>query len=172
MDILSLDLARMTGFARGKPGDKPIYGTVELRKRGEPNGLAPGALGRWLRDHVRERGKPDLLICEHWMSPKAQKSTSIIEDSLRLNGAVHAVAGVYGIEVVEPYPATVRAMVCGKANAGDRDSTKRLVIDSLILRGLVPKEFRDEDAADAIAGLVYAHAVFGRRDSSFALTAR
>jgi Holliday junction resolvasome RuvABC endonuclease subunit len=95
-----------------------------------------------------------------------------MEDSLRLNGAAHAIAGVYGIEVVEPYPATVRSQVCGKPHAGDRKSTKKLVIDTLILRGLVPKTFRDDDAADAIAGLVWAESNFARRDSSFALTAR
>lgn len=171
MDILSLDTARVTGFARGVSGQKPFYGSVMLRKSGEPNGLAPGALGRWLRDHVREHGKPDLLVVEKWMSPKAQKSVSIIEDSLRLNGACHAIAGVYGIEIVEPYPSTVRAQVCGKANAGDRASTKLLVINSLIARGLVPRGFKDDDAADSLAGWVWAEANFARRDSSFTLTA-
>lgn len=171
MDILSLDTARLTGWARSLAGQKPIYGTWELRKRGEPNGLALGELGRRLRDHVREHGKPTLICIEKWMSPKAQKSVSIIEDSLRLNGAVHSVAGVYGIEVVEPYPATVRSQVCGKPHAGSREETKALVIQSLIFRGLVPRDFKDTDAADAICGLIWAESNFARRDSSFTLTA-
>lgn len=172
VDILSLDTARRTGWARGRAGQPLIYGTWELRKRGEPNGLALGELGRRLVKHVREHGKPDLMVIELFMPSGAQKSEDQVNDSRRLNGAANAIAGVYGIEVVEPRVQTVRAQVCGASGAGGREQGKQMVIDNLILRGLVPKDFKDADAADAICGLIYAEANFARRDSSFTLTAR
>lgn len=172
MDILALDLARITGWARGKSGEKPRYGSVPLRKPGEPNGLAPGALGRWLRDQVRENGKPDLIAIEKFLASRAQKSEDQVNDSRMLNGAVQAIAGVYGIEVTEPRVQTVRAEVCGTSRAGGRAEGKQMVIDTLVLRGLLPRGFQDDNAADALAIWVWAESNFARRDSSFALTAR
>ncbi len=159
MKLLALDLGRSLGWCLGDSGVIPASGSLLLRKRDDANALAVGALGRWLRDCVRQKGKPDMIIVEHWMSPKAQKAVAIIEDSLRLNGAVHAIAGVYGIPVAEPYPATVRSQVCGKpyaegesARTGRKMSnTKWLVIDAMVFRGYLPKGCEDDDRADASA---------------------
>ena len=179
--MLFLDLARVTGYCRGRAGTPPISGSIVLRKTGEPNGLAPGALGRWLRDHVRKFGKPDLIGIEAWMSPRAQKHVAIIEDSLRLNGAVHAIAGVYGIEITEPAAATVRKAVCGHANdpgetrVGGRmmKNSKLMVIRNVIMRGLLPADCLDDNRADAVAGWVYLEAMFARvPPATFSLTAK
>lgn len=158
VDILALDLATKTGWARGVSGSKPLSGSVKFGK----DGLGPGQLGVWLRDHRREHGIPDLIVIEKWINPHAQKHFKPIEVGLRLNGAVHALAGVYGITVAEPSVQTIRAAVCGRSNAGNREDTKAMVIQNMILRGLLPTGCRDDDRADSLAAWVYGEAVYGR----------
>ena len=179
MRILALDLGRRFGWCRGEAGTIPESGSDTLRSPDDPNGLALGALARWIRDSVREHGKPDLMIAEHWLPPAGQKHSAIIEDSLRMNGACHAIAGVYGITVLEPYAQTVRFVVCGRANvpgesvrAGKKlSNTKLMVIDNVILRGMLPKGNLDHDRADAIALWIWAESVHARMaPKTFALT--
>lgn len=170
MRLLFLDTARKCGFAYGDAGTVPASGSIALREPGAQNALALGALGRWLRDHVRTHGKPDLIGVEHWMAPGAQPSGKAVEDALRLNGAVHAIAGVYGIPVTEPYPSTIRSQVCGKVSVPGQSkrggktlsNTKWLVIDTVALRGLLPKDSTDDNRADAVAGWVFLEANFSR----------
>lgn len=164
-----LDLGRLTGYCYGDAGTVPTSGSVVLRKTSEDPALGLGRLARWLRDHVKVNGKPDLLGIEHYMPTRgADGHTNIhsVEYALRLNGAVHAVTGVYGIEVTEPYPATIRSQVCGapygpKGPDGKRD-TKGMVVRTVTLLGLVPHGTVDEDRCDAVAGWVYLQANFAR----------
>lgn len=175
MRLLALDLGRKTGFAYGDAGKIPTSGSIVLRKTGEPNALALGMLARWLRDHVRTHGKPDLIAAEHWMAPGAQPSGAAVEDALRLNGVVHCIAGVYGIDVTEPYPATIRSQVCGAAYGprmpdGKRD-TKGMVIRTVTRLGMVPVGTMDDNLCDAIATFIWAESNFARvSPAKFALT--
>lgn len=178
MRLMFLDLGRLTGYCYGDAGVVPTSGSVVLRKTTEDPALGLGRLARWLRDHVRTNGKPDLLGIEHYMPTRgADGKTNIhsVEYALRLNGAVHAVAGVYGIQVTEPYPATIRAQVCGAAYGprqidGKRD-TKGMVIRTMILLGYLPAGCTDEDRADATCGFSYLEATFARAaPAKFALT--
>lgn len=182
MEILFLDLATNTGWARGNAGSIPKSGSVKLGK----DGLGPGQLGLWLRDHVRLCGKPDLIGVEKWMPVNAQRSDKNIEVSLRLNGAVHAIAGVYTIRVAEIYASTMRAAVCGRASAaGDvygvpksmlkaaqRAATKAMVVKTAKLLNLMPADAKDDDdRADALIGFRYCEAIYGRRaPAEFILT--
>lgn len=170
MKILALDLARKFGWCRGEAGSIPESGSETLRAPGEPNGLALGALARWLEDSVLVCKAPDLLVIEHWLPPFGQKGAAVVEDSLRMNGACHAIAGLHGLTVLEPYPATVRALVCGRATMpGEtlRDgrklsNTKWMVIETMILRGYLPARCTDDNRADACALWCWAEAVHGR----------
>lgn len=180
MRIASWDLGRKFGWCFGESGKTPTSGSLVLRKPGEPNGLALGVLARFLRDHVRTNGKDDLWVCEHWLPPRQQKSADNVEDSLRMNGVVNGIAGVYGIELVEPYPAPVRSQVCGRPHApgeskrkgAKMSNTKWLVIDTMVLRGFLPRGCEDDDRADSACAWCWAESNFARRDSSFTLTAR
>lgn len=170
LDILSIDLGRAMGWARGVAGTVPVSGTFILREAGEPPGLAMGALARWIRDHKRDFGKPDLIVCEHWLPPAQQPSGAAVEDSLRMNGVVNGMAGIYGIAVVEPYPAMARAMVCGRASVpGESKRTgamkknvKWLAIDTMILRGYLPKGSEEDNRADSLVCWSWGEAVHGR----------
>lgn len=177
MNLMFLDLGRLTGYCYGPAGNVPTSGSIVLRKTSEDPALGLGRLARWLRDHVRANGKPDLLGIEHYMPTRgADGHTNIhsVEYALRLNGAVHAVAGVYGIEMTEPYPATIRSQVCGAAygprQANGKRDTKGMVIRTMVLLGMVPPGETNEDKCDAVAGWLYLRANFSRVPAPLVLT--
>lgn len=166
MNLMFLDLGRLTGYCYGPAGSVPTSGSIVLRKTSEDSGLGLGKLGRWLRDHVRANGAPDLIGIEHWLPPDAAVNNKALVDGLRLNGAVHSIAGVYGISITEPYPATIRSQVCGAAYgqrqvSGKRD-TKAMVIRTVTILGMVPPGTTDEDRCDAVAGWIFLQANFAR----------
>src|ERR1035437_3761598 len=140
MLILALDPAVRTGFAIGEAGViPPRSGAVRLKKPAEDREVAVRNLGCWLRDQfVLDR--PDLIVCLHWMAPGAQKSEAAVVMPLLLAGAVHALAGIYGIPVKEPYDATCRKHFTGKASFGDRTETNLAVLRRAIMLGYVPKD--------------------------------
>jgi hypothetical protein len=108
-------------------------------------------------------------VVERWLPPKAQPNAAAVEDSLRLSGACHAIAGLFGITVLEPYPATVRALVCGRAH--DPAGTKAMVIRTMIMRGYLPNGCTDGDRADACCLFCWAEATRYLSDPArFALT--
>lgn len=174
MDILALDLSGNTGWARGPAGKIPNSGSVRLGK----DGYGPGQLGLWLRDHVRLYGKPDLIGIEKWMAVNAQRSDKNIETALRLDGAVHAMAGVYRVKTVELDVNTVRATVCGQKSGGmimtpgmsknarrdaQRQATKQMVVRTMRMLTLMPADaVYDDDRADALCLWRYCEAVYGR----------
>ena len=170
---MALDVGRKTGFCIGRAGELPDSGSWVLRKPGDPNGLAIGELARRMIELKGTYGKPDLIVCEHWLPPHQAKSAANVEDALRMNGCVNAVAGVWGVDVTEPYPATVRAQVCGKAHDKSGDGTKMLVVQNMILRKLIPIDCVDNDRADAVCSWVWAEANFARvAPAKFVLTGR
>lgn len=107
-----------------------------------------------------------------WLPLEVQKNWRAAEMALRLNGCVHGFAAVYGVPVVQIYPATIRAAVCGQANAGDRAATKAMVVATMKLLKLMPENAPDDDdRADALCGWRYCEAVYGRRaPAEFVLT--
>ncbi len=162
MRLLSLDLARKCGWASGDSAEKPTSWSSALGEPGDAIGLQCGELARQLVAYRRKHGVPDLVCIEHHMAPKSQPSDKIIVSSLMLRGTVHAImGGVYGCKIAEPYPATIRSAVCGRANAGDRDATKRMVVATMHALALLPKDVRDDNRADALAGWHYCASTFG-----------
>ena len=163
MRVLFLDLARRTGFAFGDSRMKPMSWSVELSEVGGDAGLQCAELARQLLKFREEFGDPDLCGIEHWMPPRKGLIDKNIEPSLRLNGAVHAiVGGIWRCRVVEPYPATIRVAVCGKAHAGERADTKKMVISAVKMLGLLPGQSTDDDRADAVAGWHFVASTFSR----------
>ena len=163
MKIASFDLARLTGGALGESSARPFSWTWELGEPGSDIGLWCGALARELEEFRKAYGIPDLAVIEHWLPPRPGMVDKNVEPSLRLNGAAHAIiGGVWGCRIVEPFPATVRAAVCGRANAGERKETKKMVLATVKLLGLLPANCFDDNRADALAGWHWASSVYGR----------
>ena len=90
-----------------------------------------------------------------------------------MNGVVNAVAGVWGVDVTEPYPATVRSQVCGKPHdTSQQNGTKIMVAQNMILRKLVPIDCVDYDRTDSVCAWVWAESNFARVNGNFVLTGR
>lgn len=181
MLILSIDLGRLCGFCMGVAGTIPESWSHELRRSGQPNGLALGELAREMIRAKNRLGKPDMIVLEHWLPPKQAKSGANVEDALRMNGACNAIAGVWGVNVSEPFPSTVRTQVCGRPyESGDGlrgnrriSNTKIMVLDTMITLGYLPRNCNDDDRADAVCAWVWAQANFARvPPANFTLTAR
>jgi hypothetical protein len=159
--LLFIDAARKCGLCWGAAGNIPTSCSVVLRGPSDEPALGLGALARWLRDHVRKEGKPDLVGVEKWLPIRGSKNDRGVEDALRLNGVVHGIFGIYGVRVCEPYPSSIRAEVCGRPfDKGGQ--TKKMVIDMMILRGYLSADCADDNRADACAGFCYLEANFAR----------
>lgn len=176
MLILALDLAKRTGFAIGRAGETPRVGAKVLASKEEPVEAGAQELGRFLRDaFVLE--KPDMIVVEHWLHPKANRSGDAVIWQMLLHGAVHGVLGCYrDVRFESPTPTEVRNHFCGRASAearsrapsswrakkAARDATKAMVIDRAIALGYLPKTRRDDDIADACALFDWASVRVGR----------
>jgi Holliday junction resolvasome RuvABC endonuclease subunit len=180
MKILALDIARKTGFCVGIAGaGNPRIWSESLAKKGEGYEDACGRLARTLRDWVRIEN-PDMLVIESWLHPLAQPSGDAAITQLHLHGVARAIAACKDIPIRMPTPAEVRVHFCGKASAVKRTkgpktaaekaearkATKAMVINRAILLGYLPRDSKDNDAADAAALWDYACAHYARVQNS------
>ena len=167
--LLCLDLATVTGVAWGRAGEKPQSCSIRLSKRGDDVQQAPRSLAIWLVKHFREYGKPDLLASEHTIPPMGQLHQSAIIAQEQLHGAVFAIAGIYNVPIVEPYPATIRKHCLGQGRAKDGQNIKALVLERMRLLGYIPKDCKDHNQADACALYMYVEDVYCRRTAPLTL---
>jgi hypothetical protein len=161
MIVLALDLARKTGFAIGDSAGAPESWSEAL---GPPKDVGAQCVG--LAHQIglcfRLRGVPQIACIERWMPIPGQRSDRNIESSLRLNGAAHAIlGGIHGIRIVEASADTIRAGVCGRARAGDRESTKAMVIQVMRWHKFMePDDPDDDNRADALAAWLWCAGVY------------
>lgn len=132
-------------------------------------------LGCFLRDRFA-LDKPDMIVVESAMNPAASKSADATIAQLLCHGALHALAGCYGIEVRTVAASTARSHFCGQASAAprrtqrrtqkqardDREATNRMVVKRAILLGYLPHGSDDWDKASAAALYDHASAHFAR----------
>jgi hypothetical protein len=75
IDIIALDIATRTGWARGPLGaDAPEFGSIKFGKDGASNGARFAAALRWSIEIFRSDHAPDLVAVEAPISVKAFKS--------------------------------------------------------------------------------------------------
>jgi hypothetical protein len=176
MLLMALDLGKRTGVATGRAGgDMPRVEAVTLR--GSKDGVEVQA--RNLACFLRDRwtlDRPDLVIVESAMNPAASKSADATISQLYCHGALHALAGVYGLRVETAAAMTARKHFCGKASAAprrgqprtqaqqrqDREDTNNMVLRRAIMLGYLPHGCADWDKASAAALFDFAAATFAR----------
>lgn len=168
MNILALDIARTMGFAYGPAGQVPESGSVVLKRRDEPPGVACFNAMAFLSDRF-VFWKPHLVAIEDFLNPVAQPSASAAIQQLMLHGAIEGLVRSHGVQIQKVAAATWRRHYVGKANAGERGKTKALVLSRARLLGHVPKISTDEDRAEACGIHDWACATFARRSSSASL---
>jgi len=82
--VLALDIATVTGWAVGAPGEVPEFGSVRFGKKGASRAETYRAFRTWLEDKWNVRGaQPEMIIYESPLVPSfAAGKTNI--DTLRL----------------------------------------------------------------------------------------
>jgi crossover junction endodeoxyribonuclease RuvC len=106
-DILALDIATRSGWARGIVGATPIAGSVCFAKHDDSsdNAIFANALA-WISELLKPEPRPQRLVIEAMLSPLAMKgeTSRAVRDRLAgLHGIVRAVAylrGIYDIRTV------------------------------------------------------------------------
>jgi len=177
--ILSLDLARVAGFAIGEAGEVPRSGSIRLAKPGADHHVAARTLAVVMRDQFFKLAseRPDIIVAEQFMDPSAQLSGAVVVTQLLLHGAVDAIAAVYGVEVRRVPASTIRKHFCGKAYAMPRSrgvtrtskekaearaATKAMIVQRCHVLGYMPRAVTDDNRADALAGFDWATAHIAR----------
>lgn len=167
--IMALDLGTRAGFAVGPPGAVPRSGAVQLKKPDQSRAIAYASLIGFLCEEF-ERERPSLVAKEAPIPLQAFRSLGNAEATVRITFGLHAIAeGVcqrYGIRCVEEHNQTIRKHFLGRSKLGTREATKRAVLSRCWLLGLLPRDCRDDDRADACATHDWASASYGRRSIS------
>src|SRR5262249_28879166 len=104
-DILALDLATVSGWARGRAGEEPKSGSIRFASEGASHAaIAAGAL-RWLIDFTKPEPRPDEVVIEaqvrkpHWKSSNA--ANDVTTGLIFLTRAVFFERGVYKFVLVQ-----------------------------------------------------------------------
>lgn len=145
--ILTLDIATVTGFCLGRAGAVPRVGTWRLKTADDDPARAGRNLGCNLRDLFTVE-LPDLVIVEAAMEPGAMhaagNSSRTVALLWRLQGAVDAVCGCYGLRVKRANVNSVRKAVLGIATPKD---PKQVVVAFVNKVGIVTQDHNAADAA-------------------------
>lgn len=152
--IMTLDLAKRTGFAIGYPGDeKPISGSILFASDGASHeAIFAKALG-WFSSTIREH-KPDVVV---WEAPlptsfsqghTTVKVTSILFGLPAIVGAVAYLLGIYELRTADVRD--VRRFFIG--GNPKREIAKKLTMQQCRMMGW---DFADDNEADALAIWAY-----------------
>jgi hypothetical protein len=88
-DILALDIATSTGWARGRPEDAPTCGSVRFASKGASHGAIFSGAFDWFREFT-EKDRPDVLVIEDLL-PFRAKMGETTKDTARLLAGLHGV---------------------------------------------------------------------------------
>jgi hypothetical protein len=146
IDILALDVATVTGWARGSPDDEsPASGFVRFGStESSPNAIF-GAAMLWLSDFMRQEPRPTALVLEALLPPQAKlgaTSTAVRDRLAGLHGIARAVAHLRGIyDITDASVLEVRHHFCG-----DRGAGKEGVFDKCKALGWPVRDLNESDA--------------------------
>jgi Holliday junction resolvasome RuvABC endonuclease subunit len=152
--VLALDLATRTGWALGRPGERALHGVWRLDTATGSIGAGCAALCDVLADAITVHA-PGLIIYEAPLPPRAQTQAHTARFLIALTGVVELVAYRREIEVRECPVQTWKKAVVGHGFAKKDD-----VGAWARAQGYLP---HDDNDADALALLAYAHAMQARR---------
>lgn len=164
--ILALDTATVSGFAYGRPGERPTWGAW--------NSAAPttGAMLHKFREQLLrlcDSVQPTLIVFESPYVPREyyQHGPPINATTLRrlfaLAGIVEEVACGFGVECYEAPIGEISKFFLGSAKQGGRAAKKAATIKMCRLYGWVTDS---DDAADALALWSYAEHTIAPRIGS------
>lgn len=167
--IFCLDLGVASGFAKGRPGDAPVSGTVRLKQKGESIDVAFANLVAFLCQEF-EQNRPALVIKEQMLALQAFMAMGNAESTVRAHAGYHAIVEGLCVRFNIPWDdvadSTARKHFIGVGRTGDRDETKRAVVARCHALKLMPADCHDDNRGDALAIHDWACANFGSRSAS------
>jgi crossover junction endodeoxyribonuclease RuvC len=149
--IWALDIATVTGWAVGRPGDKPVAHSIRFAKAlASSDELFLGCYG-WFSERLARGPKPDVLAIEELLPPTARRGATS-------TGAQHRLAGLHGIiralakhanipEIIGAHVGDVRQHFIHD-RATPRAEAKRAVLHMCKMLGWPAA---DDDCGDALA---------------------
>jgi len=158
-DILALDVASVTGYARGRVGEVPVAGSVSFggRKESLSDAVFCAAMA-WADKLIGAEPRPDVVILESLLPPGAMKSRTSrqVRDRLAgLHGVIRAVAHKHGVTVSEAAVGDIRGHFIS-ARGLKRKAAKQAVMRQCKVLGWA---IANDNEADACALWSYACAV-------------
>lgn len=146
--VLALDLATVSGFAIGRPGEEPQSGSVRFASKGAShNAIAGGAL-RWLISFTKEHAVDEAVI-EEAVHKKQWKSSTASDDVT--GGLIFLARGVLyerGVYKISTAPVnSVRKFFLGEGNLPREEAKHRTVMRCRALCW----DPDGDDSADALA---------------------
>jgi len=161
--ILALDLARVTGWACGRPGDVPSSGSVIFAKEGASMAAVLSGCRAWLREFLDHKPTIRFVVFEAPLLPSFRKGKTTIGTTRQQMGLAAIVEEMLysksGYDVREARVADIRTHFLG-SNKHKREQAKRLTIAACRARGWTPA---DDNAADALALWDYQATLLGPR---------
>jgi len=166
--ILALDLARVTGFAVGRPGEIPRSGSVIFAKEGASMAAVLSACRAWLRQFLLDNPAIQLVVFEAPLLPMFKRGKTTIVTIRQLMGLCGTVEEFLyskgGYDIREARVADVRIHFLG-SNKHKREEAKRLTVAMCRARGWIAV---DDNAADALALWDYQATLLARRVDVYA----
>lgn len=159
MKVLALDLATVSGWAVGVPGDKdPLFGSIRFAKPGGSHeAIAAGAIG-WAQDMI-EKHEPTTIIYEAPIPASFVAGRTNIDGTSILFGLPFLIGGIaHRKRIFDVRKASVRDVrVFFIGENLKRVAAKRATIDKCLRLGW---NAQNDNEADALAIWLYQCAIF------------
>ena len=156
MLVLALDVATRTGYALGRVGERPTFGSIRFGNASSNDNIIFASALDWCARFLDPQPRPELLAIEALLPPDAMggRTTRNVRDRLAgLHGIVRAVACLHDIPRIEAYAVgDVRSHFIGDRKA-KREVAKRETMRRCLQLGW---NSPDDNAADALATWSYA----------------
>ena len=153
-DVLALDIATTTGWARGAIGTAaPLCGSVRFARAGASHSAIVGNALQWAIDLTKSPPLPDVVAIEALVPPQAIRGKTNVDHDLlaMLHGVIMGALFLRGVYRVHRYPVqTIRSHFIDLAACG-RGQGKVMVQDKCRALGWVTDYEINHDAADALA---------------------
>lgn len=153
MNVLALDLARVTGWACGRPGDEPSHGRVQFASDGSSHEAVFAGAFKWMDSQITIM-KPELIVWEAPLPTSFSRGHSNIDTTTLLFG-LPAVIGtaaylreVYKMRKADTKAVRMHFLGCSPKRA----KAKPMVMQMCAARGW---EVGDDNEADALATWSY-----------------
>lgn len=143
MPVLCLDLARQLGWAAGVPGERPRYGTVELR--GTSHGAVYASLVDWLEAAIALH-KPAEIIAEAPLQSGGHSGQQAAMLAFGMLAHVELICFDHGIRLLTEHVQTTRKQVMGRGHF-PKGTAKDAVKEWCIAKGYAAP---DDNARDAL----------------------